>query len=85
MDQSWQKRVEPFGAGRKDLAQDGVISGMDHHLVLILAEMLDWVSLTGVTVKGQNSEFLRKFTSQYVLREGGVGCIDGDGSESAVM
>jgi len=38
---------------------------MDHHLVLILAELLDWVALTGVAVKGQNREFLEKFTFQY--------------------
>ena len=42
-------------------------------------------ALSRVTVKGQNREFLGKFTSQYILGEGGVGCISGDGSESAVM
>jgi len=54
--------------------RDGVISNMDHHLVLILAKVLDWVILTGVAVKGQNC-VLEKFTFQYILREGRVGCI----------
>ena len=72
-------------AGGEDQAQDEVISGMDHHLVLILAEVLDRVALIGVAIKGQNHESFRKFVFQYDLEEGGVGCISGDGSESAVM
>jgi len=31
----------PFQDGGEDLAQDGVASGMDHHLVLVLMEVLD--------------------------------------------
>ena len=71
--------------GGGDPAQDVVISCMDYHFVLILTEVLDRVAMTGVAVKGQNREFRKKFTSQYILREGGVGCIGVDGSESAVM
>ena len=58
---------------------------MDHHLILILAEVLDRVALTGVAFEGWNRELLGKFIFQYDLREGGVGCIGGDGSESVVM
>ena len=58
---------------------------MDHHLVLILAEVLDKITLTEVAIKGQNHELLRKFIFQYVLRERGVRCIVGDGSEPAMM
>jgi len=57
----------------------------DHHLVLILVEILDRIALTGVAVKGWNRELLKKFTFQYALREGKVGCIDGDGSESTMV
>jgi len=32
----------------EDLAQDGVIFRMDHHLVLILVEVLDQIAMTGV-------------------------------------
>ena len=31
---------------------------MDHHFVLILAEMLNRIALTEVTIKGQNHEIL---------------------------
>ena len=58
---------------------------MNHHLDLKLAKVLDWVTLTGVAIKGQNRELLEKFIFQCVLGEEGVGCIDGDGSVSAVM
>ena len=58
---------------------------MDYHLILILAEVLDRVTLTGVAIKGQNHELLRKFIFQYAPGEGRVRYISGDGSESAVM
>jgi len=58
---------------------------MDHHLVLILAEVLNRNALTGVAIKGRNHELLEKFIFQYVLREGRIGCISVDGPESAVM
>ena len=66
VDRAWRKRVKLIGgcffqAEGKDLTHDGVISGMNHHLVLILIEMLDQVALTGVAIKGQNRELLRKF------------------------
>jgi len=32
---------------------------MDHHLVLILVEMLDWIALTGVAIKDGIMNFLR--------------------------
>ena len=62
MDRSWRKKVEPIGgysfqAGEEDPAQDEVIFGMDHHLVLILAEVLDQIALSGEAVKGQNRDF----------------------------
>jgi len=47
--------------------------------------MLDQVALNRVAVKGRNREILEKFTFQYVLEEGGIGCISEDGSESAMM
>ena len=72
-------------AGGEDQAQDEVISGMDHHLVLILAEVLGRITLTGVAIKGQNCELLRKFIFQHDLRERRVGYIDGDDFESIVM
>ena len=43
------------------------------------------IVLIGVAIKGQNHELLGKFIFQYALRERGVGCIEGDDSESAVM
>ena len=43
------------------------------------------VALTTVAIKGQNGELLGKFIFKYVLREGGVGCIGGDGSKSAMI
>ena len=57
VDRSWRKRVEPIESyslltGGKDPPQDGVASGIDHHLVLILAEMLDQIALIRVTFKG---------------------------------
>jgi len=42
---------------------------MDHHLVLILAEMLDRVALNGVAIKGWNHEFSGN-KSQYAYGEG---------------
>ena len=47
--------------------------------------MLDQIALTGVSVKGWNRELFGKFTLQYALEEGGVGCIGGNGSESVVV
>ena len=47
--------------------------------------MLEQIALTKVAVKGWNRELLEKFTFQYALGEGRVGCIDGDDSESAVV
>ena len=58
---------------------------MDHHLVLILKEVLEWITLTAAATKSQNHELLRKFIFQYALGERGIGCIGGDGSESIVM
>ena len=89
-DRSWWKRVELIGGYSlqvrgKDPPQAGVISRMNHHLVLILAEMLDRVALTRLTVKCWNRELLGKFTFQYALEEERVGCIGGDGSESAMV
>ena len=43
------------------------------------------VALTGVATKGQNHELLGKFILQYGLREGRIGCINGDGPEFAVV
>jgi len=60
-------------AGGKDQAQDGVIFGIDHHLVLILAEVLNRIALTGIAIKGRNHELLGKFIFQYALRKGGIG------------
>ena len=57
---------------------------MDHHLALILAEVLNRVALTGVAVEGQNRGLLGKFIFQYAIGEG-VGCVGGDGSEFVVM
>jgi len=58
---------------------------MDHHHILILKEVLERIALTGVAIKGQNHELLEKFILQYALRERRVGCIGGDGSESAMI
>ena len=68
----------------KDPTKDKVISGIDHHLILILAEVLNRVTMTGVIVEGQSRELLKKFIFQYVFGEGRIGCICGDGSESVV-
>jgi len=70
--------------GGEDLTKDSITPNINHHLVLILAEILDQITLIRVAVKYWNREFLRKFTFQYSLREGRVGCIDVDGSEFAV-
>ena len=58
---------------------------MDHHLVLILTEVLNWVALTRVAIKGWNRELLGKFIFQYDPREGRIECINGNGLDSAVM
>jgi len=42
----------PLSSWKKNLTQDVVVSSMDHHLVLILVEMLDHVALTEVAIKG---------------------------------
>ena len=44
---------------------------MNQHLVLIPAEVLEQIALTGVAIKSQNHELLRKFIFQDVLRERG--------------
>ena len=72
---SWRKRVEPIRgyslqARGEDPTQDRVIFGIDHHLIMILTEILDWVVLTELAVKGQNRELIWQFTSQYALGEG---------------
>ena len=51
---------------------------MDHYLVLIVAEVLDRIALTGVADEGWNCELHGKFIFQYHLREGVVGYISGD-------
>jgi len=55
----------------KDPAQDGVVSEIDHHLVLILAEMFNWIALTRVAIKSQNHELLGKFIFRYMTPEKG--------------
>ena len=78
------RRLSPQ-AGGEDPTQNRVIFGMDHHLVLILAEVLNRIALTGVAIKCQNYELLGKLIFQYVLGEGRIGCISDDGPESIVM
>ena len=51
---------------------------MDYHLVLVLTEVLDWVTLTGVAINYQNHELLEKFVFQYDHGEGRIGCINGN-------
>ena len=59
---------------------------MDHHLVLMLVEVLDQIALIRIAIiKGWNHELFWKFIFQYALGEGRVGCIEDDGFESAVM
>jgi len=58
---------------------------MDHHLVLILREVLDRITQTAVEFKAKDHEFLQKFIFQYAFGERRVGCIEGDGSESVVI
>jgi len=43
---------------------------MNHHLILILAEVLDRTTLTGIAIRVQNHELLEKFIFQYALGEG---------------
>jgi len=62
-----------------------VAPSMDHHLVLILAKIMYRITLIGGPVKGWNRKLLEKFTFQYALRKGGVGCIGGDDSEFVVV
>ena len=50
----------PLQDGGEDSAQDEVISRVDHHLVLILAKVLNRIALTGVIIKGQNLKLLEK-------------------------
>ena len=90
VDWAWRKGVELVGGyslqvGGKNLVQDGVISEMDHHLILILAKVLNRTTLTGLPIKGWNRKLLVQFIFQYALREKGVGCFRGDGSVSAVI
>ena len=62
------------------MTQDGVALGIDHHLVLILAEILDWIALTGVAIKYWNRELFWKIHIPICLQRRGVGCINGDDS-----
>ena len=68
----------PFQVGGEDPAQHGVASEIDHHLVLILIEVLDWVALIRIAIKGWNHKLLEKFIFQYGIGEGRIGCINGD-------
>ena len=43
---------------------------MDYHLVLIVAEVLDWVTLTGVAAEGWNRELLGNSYSNMTLEKG---------------
>jgi len=57
VDRVWRKRVEPIKgyslqAGGEDPVQNGVVSYMNHHIVLILAEVLDLVALIRVSEVG---------------------------------
>ena len=79
-----QQRLPPQAEG-EDPTQDGIIFRMDHNLVLILREMLNQTALNRVAIKGRVHELLRKFIFQCILGEGRIGCISGDGPESAVM
>jgi len=58
---------------------------MDHHLVLVLAEVLNCVALARVAIKGWNHELLRKFIFQCGHGEGRIGSINGGSIESVVM
>ena len=58
---------------------------MDHHIVLILAKMLNRIALTRVVIKGQNYELLEKFIFKYVPGEERIGCISSDDPESVKM
>jgi len=58
---------------------------MDHHIVLILAKMLNRIALTRVAIKGRNYELLEKFIFKYVPGEGRIECISGDDPESVKM
>ena len=58
---------------------------MNHYLVLVLTDVLDWVALTGVAIKGRNHELFGEFIFQYGFREGRIGHIYGDGLEFTVM
>ena len=74
-DRSCRKRVELIESysvqtGGEDPAQDGVASGIDHHLVLILAEMLNRIALVGVAVKGWIMNFLRNSHSNMPSEKG---------------
>jgi len=85
VDRTFRKVIEPVGgypfqAGGEDPAQDGVTSGMDN-LVLVLTEVLDWVALTGIAIKGWNHEPLGKLVFQYGLGEGRIECINGDDTD----
>ena len=78
------QRLPPQAEG-EDPTEDGIISRMDHNLVLILREMLNRTALNRVAIKGRDHELLGKFIFQYILGEGRIGCNSGDCPESAVM
>jgi len=42
---------------------------MDHYLVLVLTEVLNWVALIEVAIKGQNHELLGKFLLHMALEK----------------
>ena len=58
---------------------------MEHHLILVLTEVLDWVALIRVAIKGWNHESLGKSVFLCGHRDGRIGCINGVGPEFAVV
>jgi len=58
---------------------------MNHHFVLILANVLDRITLTGVAIKGQNHELLWEIHIPICPQRKESRMHWGSGSESAVM
>jgi len=60
---AWWQRVEPirghaFQADRKGEAHDMIITGIDHHLVSKVADVLHRITQSGVVVECWSREFL---------------------------
>ena len=70
----WQQGVESIcshalQAGRKDQIHEGIVAGVDYHLILEVSNVLDWVARSAIIIKGQSCKLFRELAVQNLFRE----------------